>query len=63
MAKKTWPKKGGEKKALDILHGPVWKKVLLFVLPIMGGNLFQQLYYYVDAAVVGHAVGLSLIHI
>ncbi len=57
MAKKTWPKKGGEKKALDILHGPVWKKVLLFVLPIMGGNLFQQLYYYVDAAVVGHAVG------
>ena len=43
--------------ALDILHGPVWKKVLLFVLPIMGGNLFQQLYYYVDAAVVGHVVG------
>ncbi len=31
--------------------------MLLFVLPIMGGNVFQQLYYYVDAAVVGHAVG------
>ena len=42
---------------LDILSGPVWKKMLLFVLPIMGGNLFQQLYYYVDAAVVGHVVG------
>ena len=42
---------------LDILTGPVWKKMLLFVLPIMGGSLFQQLYYYVDAAVVGHAVG------
>ncbi len=45
------------RESLDMLQGPVWKKVLLFVLPIMGGNLFQQLYYYVDAAVVGHAVG------
>lgn len=48
---------GSAKRPLDILHGPVWKKILLFVLPIMAGNLFQQLYYYVDAAVVGHAVG------
>lgn len=48
---------GREARPLDILHGPVWKKILLFVLPIMAGNLFQQLYYYVDAAVVGHAVG------
>lgn len=51
------PGRASKSAPLDILHGPVWKKVLLFVLPIMGGNLFQQLYYYVDAAVVGHAVG------
>ena len=54
MTQEACGRGGGE---LDILHGPVWKKILLFVLPIMGGNLFQQLYYYVDAAVVGHAVG------
>ena len=25
-------------------EGPIWKKIVLFALPIMWGNLFQQLY-------------------
>ena len=52
-------------------EGPIWKTILLFALPLLLGNLFQQLYNAVDSIVVGNyigsnalaAVGLSLIHI
>ena len=29
---------------VDLLHGPILKSLLLFALPIMAGNLLQQLY-------------------
>ena len=28
----------------DLLHGPIFKNLLLFMLPILVSNLFQQLY-------------------
>ena len=46
-------------REVDIVHGPLWRRMAAFVLPIMAGTLFQQLYYYVDAMVVGHVVGAT----
>ncbi len=37
-------------------NGPEWKLILLFTLPIMAGNLLQQLYSTVDSVVVGNYV-------
>lgn len=38
-------------------EGPIWKKIILFALPIMWGNLFQQLYNIVDSLIVGNFLG------
>ena len=38
-------------------EGPIWRCLLLFALPLMAGNLFQQLYNTVDSIVVGNFVG------
>lgn len=40
----------------DMTVGPEWKHILLFSLPIMAGNLLQQLYNTVDGIVVGNFV-------
>ena len=37
----------------DMTTGPVWKKLLLFMLPVFGANLLQALYGTVDLMVVG----------
>ena len=38
----------------DLTQGPITKKIFLFSLPIILGNLFQQLYNVVDSVVVGN---------
>ena len=38
----------------DLTQGPITKKILIFSLPIILGNLFQQLYNVVDSVVVGN---------
>lgn len=38
-------------------EGKEWKLILMFTLPIMAGNLLQQLYNTVDGIVVGNIVG------
>ncbi len=38
----------------DLTRGPITKKILIFSLPIILGNLFQQLYNVVDSVVVGN---------
>lgn len=43
--------------AVDMTQGVPWKQILRFSLPLLLGNLFQQLYNTVDAAVVGNFVG------
>ena len=43
--------------AVDMTQGTPWKQILRFTLPLLLGNLFQQLYNTVDAAVVGNFVG------
>lgn len=40
-----------------MIEGKISKSIVLFALPILFGNLFQQLYTVVDSIVVGNAIG------
>ncbi len=50
-------KKAAELSRNDLTTGNIVKKLLLFALPIIGGNIVQQLYNVVDTIVVGNFVG------
>ena len=41
----------------DMTVGNPVKLILLFTIPILIGNVFQQLYNVVDTAVIGHVLG------
>ena len=41
----------------DLTEGIIWKKLVLYFLPIAAGTLFQQLYNAVDAVIVSRFVG------
>ena len=43
----------GKKKAMDMTHGSIAKNIIIFALPLLVGNLFQQLYNLVDTWVIG----------
>lgn len=45
------------KKGTNMLTGSPFKSLLLFALPMVVGNLFQQLYSIVDSVIVGKFVG------
>ncbi|MDD5937375.1 MAG: MATE family efflux transporter, partial [Clostridiales bacterium] len=45
------------KNTSDMTSGNPLKIILLFALPILLGNLFQQFYNLVDTSVVGHVLG------
>lgn len=47
---------GKNKNKSDLLHGSIWKSILWFSIPLLVGNLFQQLYNTVDSYVVGNYV-------
>ncbi|MBQ6672333.1 MAG: hypothetical protein IJM73_03825, partial [Spirochaetales bacterium] len=38
---------------MDLLHGPIFPKILSFVLPLMLTNLLQSLYNAADMIIVG----------
>ena len=40
-----------------LTEGPIWKKILLFALPIFLGNVFQQFYHAFDSWTVGKFIG------
>ena len=42
---------------MDMTTGSIWKLLLSFSIPLLIGNLFQQLYNTVDSLVVGNFVG------
>jgi len=44
-------------KDTDMTHGPIIKLLILYAIPLLLGNLFQQLYNTVDSLVVGNFVG------
>jgi len=43
---------------VDMTTGAPWKKLLIFTVPLLVGNLFQQLYGLVDAIMLGNWVGV-----
>lgn len=47
----------GRSRDVDMTQGSVFRHLLLFALPLLAGNLFQQFYNTVDAWVVGNFVG------
>jgi putative MATE family efflux protein len=46
-------------KTVNMTQGKPVKLLFAFALPLMFGNIFQQLYTVVDTAIVGQGVGLS----
>ena len=44
-------------KNVDLTTGPIWKRLLVYFLPILAGSLFQQLYTTVDAVILGQFAG------
>ncbi len=46
-----------KKQSIDFINGSILKSIFLFSVPLLIGNLFQQLYNTVDSYVVGNYVG------
>ena len=53
----TGNRKRGERRSIDMLHGPLAGKILLFALPLAITGILQQLFNTADVAIVGHYVG------
>lgn len=45
------------KKTTMMTEGNIWKQIIFFSIPLILGNLFQQLYNTVDSIVVGNYIG------
>ena len=43
--------------SVDLIHGPIMKPLVLFMLPLLLSNAFQSLYNAVDTAIVGNFLG------
>ncbi len=46
-----------DRKKIDMTTGPIMRNIFLFALPIVIGNILQQLYTTVDALVIGRYCG------
>jgi len=44
--------------SIDMTQGTPWRKLLYFTVPLLVGNLFQQLYGLMDAIMLGNWVGV-----
>ena len=44
---------GTQKSKIDMTTGHIMKNIILFAIPIIIGNVLQQLYTTVDAIVIG----------
>lgn len=49
----------GQARKVDMTTGPIMRNVLIFAIPIVLGNVLQQLYATVDTLVVGHYCGYT----
>ncbi|MBE6642407.1 MAG: MATE family efflux transporter [Ruminococcaceae bacterium] len=48
-----------KKKGMDLTEGPIFKKLVIFVLPIIASSLLQQFYNTADQMVVGKVAGVD----
>lgn len=46
-------------RIIDMTHGPILRNVLLFALPLVLGNVLQQLYTTVDTLIIGKYCGTT----
>ena len=46
-----------QKGTRDMTHGSPWRHLLIFTLPLLAGNVLQQLYNLADTIIVGQVVG------
>lgn len=46
-----------KKFAVDLLHGPILKAMLVFAVPLFFSGIFQQLYNTMDTVIIGHTLG------
>src|SRR5699024_5937741 len=44
-------------RRVDLIHGPIFRNLLVFAIPIFISNLFQQLYNAADTIIVGNILG------
>ena len=49
--------KGKKDGSVLMTEGVIWKQLVIFSIPLLIGNLFQQLYNTVDSIVVGQFIG------
>ena len=49
----------GKKKELNLTEGSPFKLIIAFCIPMILGNMFQQLYNFVDTMIVGHFLGVE----
>ena len=47
---------GGRRRDVDMTEGSIFRHLILFALPLLAGNVFQQFYNMVDTWVVGNYV-------
>lgn len=47
----------GKSKEIDMLHGSLWDKILVYALPLAATGILQQLFNAADVAVVGRFTG------
>ena len=40
-----------------MIHGPIFQSLVLFALPLLGSNIFQQFYNTMDTMIVGNYLG------
>lgn len=53
------PSKSSKNKKVDMTTGPIMRNVFLFAIPIVLGNILQQLYTTVDTLVIGNYCGYT----
>lgn len=46
-----------KKRPVDMTTGPIYRQILLYVIPIIMGEIIQQLYSTVDIAIAGNFIG------
>ena len=44
-------------KAVDMTSGSIVRHLIMFTIPLLFGNLFQQMYNMADTVIAGRAIG------
>ena len=47
------------RSTMDMTQGSISRELIFFAIPLLAGNVFQQLYNTVDSVIVGREVGAS----